>query len=196
MNTPKPDYDRQRDEEADWVSQTLAGHNNAFEFLVKRYERLVYHFLLVHTGDPEAARDLAQDSFLKAYERLHSLREPRKFAGWLMGIARNLSLAWRRSPAERRTTSLNQLMDEGWTGPAQASSQDSLEQQDRLGRLTQALSRLSHEDRALLTLRHLQGYEMTDLQETFGLKPSALKMRLKRAREKLAASLQRTENVP
>lgn len=173
------------------MRQTLAGNRNAFGWLVKRYERPVYHFLLAYTAHPEAAQDLTQESFLKAYERLPTLQDPKKFAGWLWGIARNLSRTWRRSPAQRPTASLHHMMEQGWEGPVQETSPSLQEQQERSRLLAIAMERLDEDDRALLALRYLKGHDLTDLQEVFHLNASALKMRLKRAREKLAAHLQK-----
>ena len=81
------------------VRQTLAGNKDAFGELVRRYQGLIcglaYHFV----GNLTDAEDLAQDSFIRAYENLKQLKEPSKFGMWLRQITANLCRTWQ----ERRS---------------------------------------------------------------------------------------------
>ena len=85
-----------RPDDACLVRQTLAGNKKAFGELVKQYQGLIcglaYHFV----GNMADAEDLAQDSFLRAYENLKQLKEPAKFGLWLRQITANLCRNFKR----------------------------------------------------------------------------------------------------
>ena len=78
------------------VRATRAGDRDAFGVLYQRHASLVRAVLLAHAS-PEDISDLAQDVFLVALQRLHELREPAAFSGWLAVIARNIARAHHRS---------------------------------------------------------------------------------------------------
>ncbi|MFZ2955527.1 MAG: sigma-70 family RNA polymerase sigma factor [Candidatus Ozemobacteraceae bacterium] len=84
---------RERDEEdARLVSRVLAGEVNVYGILVEQYERLVFSYLLPRVRSLEEVEDLAQEIFLKAYRHLDSFDLQRRFAPWLMRIARNFMI--------------------------------------------------------------------------------------------------------
>ena len=102
-----------REQEATIIKQVLEGDVNAFEGLVKEYEKNVYNLALRMTGDPEDAADMAQDAFIKAYSSLSSFRGDSKFSVWLFRIVSNLCLDFLRSRKRRPTVSLSVENDEG-----------------------------------------------------------------------------------
>jgi len=70
------------------VRRARVGDRAAFGMLVRRYENVAYASALAVSGDPDAARDAAQDAFLSAYLSIGQLREPERFGSWLRGIVR------------------------------------------------------------------------------------------------------------
>ena len=74
---------------AELVSRARRGDAEAYTDLVRRFQDAVYATAYQAVLDPEAARDLAQDTFVRAYEALDSLREPASFPGWIVRICRN-----------------------------------------------------------------------------------------------------------
>ena len=73
--------------ESELLKASMRGNANAFEAIVQRYQSLVCAVTYSGTGDLAASEDLAQETFLKAWERLGSLREPAKLRSWLCSIA-------------------------------------------------------------------------------------------------------------
>jgi RNA polymerase sigma factor (sigma-70 family) len=69
------------------ISATLGGDMTAFGTIVERYWNMVVGLAMSKIAEPAEAEDIAQESFLKAYSQLHSLRQPSRFAGWLSRIA-------------------------------------------------------------------------------------------------------------
>ena len=88
---------RSRDEQV--IRKVLAGRTEEFGVLVERYLPVVHAVGCAHLGNAADAEDVAQETFLKAYQQLDALRERRKFAAWLASIARNACRNLRRSRA-------------------------------------------------------------------------------------------------
>lgn len=80
------------------VSSYLKGNNNAFDILLKRYERKVFTYIAYSVKDEEVAQDLFQDCFMRIITKLHSglYTENGKFASWVMRIAHNLIIDFHR----------------------------------------------------------------------------------------------------
>src|SRR5438552_18534382 len=91
------------------VSRVLAGEKDAFDELIRRYQRqavAVSYRLLGNTND---ALEVTQDAFLKAFTSLKTLEQPEAFRGWLMRIVCNLSLNYRRSRKTRSQLPLDEI---------------------------------------------------------------------------------------
>ena len=83
-----------KNQDIELISRTLEGDDNAFSELVKKYQKQVHALAWRKVGDFHIAEDITQDTFLKAYQRLHTLKEPHQFVGWLYVIATRRCLAW------------------------------------------------------------------------------------------------------
>lgn len=85
-----------KNEDAQLVHRCVAGDEDAFTTLVKKYQKSVHALAWRKIGDFHIAEEIAQDTFLKAYEKLSTLKNPSRFAGWLYVIANRLCIAWHR----------------------------------------------------------------------------------------------------
>ena len=85
-----------KNEDVQLVYRSLAGDEVAFTTLVKKYQKNVHALAWRKVGDFHIAEELTQDTFLKAYEKLATLKNPSRFAGWLYVIANRLCIAWHR----------------------------------------------------------------------------------------------------
>ncbi|MFO7976634.1 MAG: RNA polymerase sigma factor, partial [Candidatus Hydrogenedentota bacterium] len=84
------------------VRHTLAGRPEAFNVLVERHIHLVQALAYAQTGNYADAQDATQETFIKAYQALDTLREPAKFAAWLSTIARRVCWEFKRDAHRRR----------------------------------------------------------------------------------------------
>ena len=89
--------------EIDLVRQTLNGDTSAFDRLVKIHRTTVYALVLSYIKNPADAEDLAQRIFIRAYERLATLRELDRFLPWLQQIAHNTCKDWLRRRSDSTT---------------------------------------------------------------------------------------------
>ena len=83
-----------KNDDAKWIERILAGDEAAFTVLVKKYEKQIHAFVRRRVKDYHIAEEITQDTFLKAYEKLGTLRDPNRFSGWLYMIATRCSLTW------------------------------------------------------------------------------------------------------
>ena len=110
---------RQSTAEARFIEKLKNGDEMAFHRLVELYGNHVYSLLLTKTGDPEEAKDLAQETFLRAYTRLTTFREGARFSTWLYTIALNVTrseLRKRKARKNRPPLSLDAARNEDGRG--------------------------------------------------------------------------------
>src|SRR5512134_3241827 len=144
-------------------------------------------------GEPEAAEDAAQETFLRAYQNLHRYDQTRSFATWLLSIGAHYCIDRLR----RRKLSMFSMDEENEDGTtfeiADASSPDpeaeSVKREDR-DRLHILLKDLDETDRAAVIMRYWYDYSEVEIAESLKLTVSAVKSRLHRARRSLAGMWQ------
>ena len=102
-----------REQEAAIVRRVLDGDVNAFETLVREYEKNVYNIALRMVNNSEDASDMTQEAFIKAYNSLPNFRGDSKFSVWLYRIVSNVCLDFLRSKSRKPTLSLSMEDDDG-----------------------------------------------------------------------------------
>lgn len=156
----------------------------AFEHIYRQYAKTVYHTCLRVTKDSVTAEDYTQDVFIKVFEKLHLFRHRSTLSTWLYSIAHNHCLTQLRIS---KRLSVNALPDDDEQTDLLAS-----ELPDAMGDLPDAtwqaqeaaLRTLRPADQQLLQLKYEQGLSVEELGQQYNLSPSAVKMRLKRCRDK------------
>ncbi len=176
------DQDQQRAprSDADLVAAILTGSPGAADELARRHYPAVLAALARQIGDPEEARDLAQDAFLDAFRALGTLRTPRAFPAWLRRISQNRARLLIR---QRVAAPLDAV-------PEVVSPVPTPEQ--LLVRRT--LAALSPEDRAVLILDGVLGMAGADIAASLGLSRAAAYARIARARARFLARYAEEQN--
>jgi len=169
------------------VRRVRAGRKEDFGILVERHFGLAHAIAFAHTGNYADAEEIAQESFLRAFASLDSLREAGRFRAWLAVIARNLSLARIRSA--RREAPLTDAPEPALEGDAAAAELHAL--------LWDCIEGLDDASREIVVLHYFQHMKLRDAARTLEISPAAAAKRLQRAREALgAALLRRLERRP
>ncbi len=155
--------------------------NVYFERLYGRYCDKVYRKCLSFTKDASKAEDLTHDIFLKLVVKLGSFKEQAKFSTWLYSITYNHCTDHIRSASHRNEV----YRDEGWERIE--SMDDNLAEiaEMEAQRLKQALEHMPPDERSLLLLKYQDDVSIREIAEMNGLTESAVKMRLKRSRDRL-----------
>ena len=152
----------------------------AFQTLVHRYQQRVWQICYRLMGNAEDASDAAQEVFVRLFLHRGRYQRKSKYSTWVYGVALRTCLTLRRSRSRRqRRVKTAEITPEMAGHPAEVK-QTSLQMD-----LAHMLATLNEEERALLILKHAQGYTYDELAEMFDLSVSACKMRVSRAREKL-----------
>lgn len=175
----------------DLIVSILEGDKDMFAELVGRYQRPVYNVLRRYTGNGEEAKDLAQEVFVRAYDKLSTFRSDQLFFPWLYAIAINRARDWSRRCARQRAVMAPFSADDS-AEPAFAHHHHRvLERQELAEALDKALSELSPTTRELLIYRYRHDRSVKEAAKVFSLSESAVKMRIKRGLEQLEACLQK-----
>jgi len=162
------------------VEDVRQGDHDAFEVLVRRYEGRLMSVLLRFAQDLELARDLAQETFLRVFERLDQFDPARRFGPWLFRIAHNeaYSLFRKRRPED-------ELPAESAPAPARFRMYPA----ELSVAVEGALSRLSAEQREAVILKVYEGFKFEEMAEALDCPVSTVKSRLYTALDLLKEAL-------
>jgi len=170
------------------IQRALDGDDTAFSALVKKYQRSVHALAWRKVGDFHIAEDITQETFLKAYQRLSTLKEPQSFASWLYVITANQCKAWLRKKRmwtqSLEETSSAQLERATYSGHIIAENEQMTEEAQREV-VKKLLEKLQESDRTVITLYYLGGMTYEEISNFLGVSVGAIKSRLHRARQRL-----------
>ncbi len=171
------------------IQRTLAGDESAFGFLVDKYKGSVHALAYRKLGDFHIAEDITQDTFLKAYQKLSTLKDPRRFPGWLYVIAARCCISWLRQN-RLQTESLDRVKREmnmqSWTKYADDCMYEEVHD---------ALESLPESERTVLTLYYMAGMTSEEIGRFIGTSCGAIRDRLYRARISLKEELTMIEQT-
>jgi RNA polymerase sigma-70 factor (ECF subfamily) len=171
--------------DAQLVDRTLDGETGAYAELVRRYRRAALARALAILGEPSEAEDVAQESFVQAYDQLGTCRDPARFGAWFLAIVHRASLNRHRSIRRRRSVPLEPDLEDS----RQADPAVSVERGDVRRRLLGALSQLSPVQREVVLLADLEDWSHAEIAEKTGLSVTMSRRHLSDARRKLRGLL-------
>jgi RNA polymerase sigma factor (sigma-70 family) len=161
------------------VAAAATGDVVAFEQIIERHHRdMARVCVLICGGDADLADDAVQAAWSIVWRKLHTLRDPERLRPWLVSIAANEA---RHLVRNRRATVIEI--------PVSHTSPDDLSRLDALLDLRTAIRRLDPDDRALLALRHVAGFDSTEIGRAIGMTPSGVRSRLERLLARLRREL-------
>ena len=179
----------ERTDEIDLIRQTLNGKTSAFNLLVKMHRTTIYTLVLSYTKNPTEAEDLTQQIFIRAYERLATLRELDRFLPWLQRISHNTCKNWLRQRSGA-TTGIEAVNDADFAETAPSPEEIALKAEIETV-VREAIGTLQETDRKLMEARYIEGLSYNDLQVESGLSYAAIVNRLKRAKHKVRRRIEK-----
>ena len=175
--------------DAELIQRTLAGEESAFGFLVDKYKGSVHALAYRKLGDFHIAEDITQDTFLKAYQKLSTLKDPARFPGWLYVIAARCCISWLRQNRVQ-TESFDNVEGEidlqSWAKYDDARVREKVQS---------ALENLPESERTVLTLYYMAGMTCEEIGRFIGTSCGAIRDRLYRARIRLKEELTMIEHT-
>ena len=177
-----------KNEDAQLVNRFLAGDEGAFTTLVKKYQKSVHALTWRKVGDFHIAEEITQDTFLKAYQKLATLKNPKQFAGWLYVIADRLCISWHRKqkpPMESLESTSGEEIEESSYRHYEDQQRQETSIAHRQGYIRSLLEKLPESERTVVTLHYLGEMTVKEISKFLGVSANTIKSRLQRARNRL-----------
>ena len=161
-----------------------------FADIFREYEHPIHNYLLHLTQDPVKAEDLAQETFIRVFEKLETYRGEASLHTWIYRIATNVSIDHFRCKAARQDKVTQSFEgEEGWLEQETATPEHQVEQSEMSHCVQQFITRLPHAYRTVIVLHDLQGLKIQDIADVLECSVDTVKIRLHRARKKITEFL-------
>lgn len=166
------------------VSRFIDGDDDAFNTLVNRWHRPIYNFVLRYMSSPDDAQEVTQKTFIKVYQKLHTLEQPSRLSPWMYRIALNQCRDEMRRNARSIFTPLENGRDNDsrtLTDVYQAKAGDperDLTEKERNYLLHYALSILPDDQRSVVVMKELQGLKFSEVAEALNIPVNTAKTRM------------------
>ncbi|MBD3285199.1 sigma-70 family RNA polymerase sigma factor [candidate division WOR-3 bacterium] len=172
------------DPDARLVELTKDGDTDAFEELVKRYQRQVLSTAYRYVGDASAAEDLAQEVFIKVWEKAGAFKGRSRFSTWLYRIVVNHCLNYQDKRKRRRTVDLDERIADNAEGV-----QERIERNRKVQIVRDAVSRLPERQRIALILSRFEGHSYAEIARIMKTSLSSVESLIFRAKDNLKKTL-------
>ena len=169
------------------IRRVLAGDETAFAELVNKYQKPVHALAWRKVGDFHIAEDITQDTFLKVYQRLSTLKDPNQFSGWIYVITANLCATWLRKkrvqtqPLEDTDTTM--IQEDAYSRHVTEERRSTAVEAQREV-VKELLAKLKESERTVMTLYYLGEMKVEEISRFLGVSASTIKSRLRRARNR------------
>lgn len=154
------------------VMDCQAGRTKALEALVCRWQKRLWSHANRLVGDPEAAWDITQQTWLAILQGLRKLRDPAGFKTWAYRITTNKAIDWMKKSRRQRHAPLEDVRD-----PQSQAPQDT--------RVTELLEELDIKKKVVLSLYYFEGLTIPEISSTLNIPPGTVKSRLHNAKQQL-----------
>ncbi len=187
--TAQGDFKGMQVDQTELLERCQQGDELAWEVLVRQHQGRICAIAYGYVGQQDEALDLAQDIFVKVYQRLHTCTDAEKFLAWLIRIARNACvdhLRRRKARPPRQDIPAAEMVNLRHGGP---TPEDNLIRSSRQRLVHRALQKLSEINREIIVLKDIQGLPLEEISGLLDLPLGTVKSRSSRARLELAKAV-------
>ena len=171
-----------------YIDKVLQGDTNGFAYLINKYKDMVYTIAIKIVKSHEDAEEVAQDSFLKAYEKLDSFKGNSKFSTWLYTIAYRNSITKIRKK-KVATSDIDDYVMDNYSEGSEFPQLEAIKNGEQQKYVREAIGRLPEKDALLITLFYMNESSVEEIEQITNLTQSNIKVKLFRARKKLNTEL-------
>jgi len=171
-------------DELNYIERILAGETNLYSHFVNSYSNSIYSLIVRIVQTNEDAEELTQDSFLKAFKKLDTFKGDCSFSTWLFRIAYNTAISATRK-RKMEFPMVDEAMMESVPDEAIETFFEGDENEIRLQKLEEAITKLNVEEKTLITLFYTEDKSVAELARVLDLTPENVKVKLHRVRKKL-----------
>lgn len=171
-----------------YIDKVLQGDSNAFAYLIDKYKNMTYTLAIKIVKNHEDAEEVAQDSFLKAYQKMDTFKGDSKFSTWLYTIVyRNAITKIRKKKVE--TSTIDDYVIKNHSDGQEFPQLEAISSEEQQKYVRLAIDDLPETDAFLITLYYLNENSIEEIEKITNLTQSNIKVKLFRARKKLNAAL-------
>jgi len=171
-----------------YIDKVLSGDTNAFAYLINKYKDMTYTIAIKIVKSHEDAEEVAQDSFLKAYEKLNTFKGNAKFSTWLYTIVYRNSISKIRKK-KVTTSDIDDYVIDNHSEGDEFPQIEAMKNEEQQKYVREAIDKLPEKDALLITLFYMNDNSIEEIEEITGLSQSNVKVKLFRARKKLNQEL-------
>jgi len=179
--------------EAELIERCLRQEAAAWEQIVARYRRKLFHIAYKFTGRHDEAEDLTQEILFKVFKSLDKFHRDADLGTWLSSVARNYCIDRYRAGRREREVVVEDLLALDLAPAASGNPHRALEDHDRRSFVRTGLEQLPSKLREAVVLRDLQGLSYQEMAEQLSLPEGTVKSRINRGREELSRLLRRAQ---
>ena len=175
-------------DDSDLIQQTLDGDQQAFTALVEKYQKQIHALAWQKIGDFHIAQEITQDAFFTAFQKLSTLTNHNRFAGWLYVITNRKCIAWhrKRSPQPQSLEATDPVeLEEVYYSEYMTQQREEAANQKRRAIVQKLLSKLQESERTVVNLYYIAEMSCEDIGKFLGVSPNTVRSRLHRARIRL-----------
>ncbi|MBL0741305.1 RNA polymerase sigma factor [Chryseolinea lacunae] len=165
------------------IDRILAGEAGAYAELVNKHKSYAFTLAMKILQNRGEAEEAAQDAFIKAYHHLNTFNRDAKFSTWLYRIVFNTAISYKRKHRQTFQSIEHTVLEYS------PDAEGSLERMDKRKYLALAMAKLNEADRTALTLFYLNEFSLEEIADITGLEANTAKVRIHRARLRLADEL-------
>ncbi len=173
-----------------YIEEVRAGTISSFYHLVEKYKDMAYTVALKIVRNAEDAEEVAQDSFVKAFQQLNTFQGKSKFSTWLYTIVYRTAISKTRKK-KLETSNIDEYVIDNYSTESTSSQLDQLRYEEQQKYVTAAINKLSELDALFITLFYLNDNTLDEIKDITGYSKSNVKVRLFRARKKLYKELEK-----
>lgn len=166
------------------IDQILAGDRQGYAELVNKYKSYAFTIAFKVLDNKPEAEEAAQDAFIKAFHYLKGFNRQAKFSTWLYRIVFNTAITYKRKNRQQFQSIETSLIDH-------PQEQDRLENDDKEIFVAQAMEKLNDADKLAIQLYYIKEFSLDEVAEILGQNINTVKVRIHRARQRLADELKR-----
>lgn len=171
-----------------YINKIKEGNTDLYAVLVDRYKNMAYTIAMKVLGKKDDSQDVAQESFIKAFQQLHTFKGNSKFSTWLYTIVYRTAISkWKENRLE--TQSIDDSIHERFAHEQTFQPYNQLQIKDEQELVNQAIQRLPRTEALLVTLFYINESSIKEIREITGLSLPNIKIKLFRARKKLERDL-------
>lgn len=180
---------------SDWdiIQKVLQGEKELLEILYDRYINKVYYKCLSITKNAEVSRDLGHDIMVKIFMNLHKFKGSSDFSFWVKSITYNYCMDYLKKKKRMRFGELDASNYDN-VAADEIELENKILKEIQLEQLELLFKELKSDDKMILLMRYQDGMTVKDIADSLGIGQSAVKMRLKRSRDRLAELLKEAQD--